>query len=117
MTYTWNNKTVDTYPTLEGNNDVIFNVHWRLTGEDENGNIGSTYGTISLDTSDLTNFTAFVDITEDDINGWVETAMGEEDVQAKKDAIDAQIAEQVNPTVVTKTIGATNEIVEDINNE
>ena len=105
MTYTWNNKTVDTYPSLEGNNDVIFNVHWRLTGEDDNGNVGSTYGTISLDTSDLTNFTAFADITEDDINGWVETAMGEEDVQAKKDAIDAQIAEQVNPTVVTKTIG------------
>ena len=106
MTYTWNNKTVDTYPTLEDNIDVIFNVHWRLTGEDYNGNIGSTYGTISLDTSDLTNFTAFADITEDDINGWVETAMGEEDVQAKKDAIDAQIAELVNPSVVTKTIGA-----------
>jgi hypothetical protein len=107
MTYTWNNKTVDTYPTLEGNADVIFNVHWRLTGEDDNGNIGSTYGTISLDTSDLTNFTAFADITEDDINGWVEAAMGEEEVQARKDAINAQIAEQVNPTVVTKTIGET----------
>ena len=117
MTYTWNNKTVDTYPTLEGNNDVIFNVHWRLTGEDENGNVGSTYGTQSLETSDLSNFTAFVDITEEDINGWVETALGEERVAELKTSIDAQIAEQVNPTVVTKTIGDTNEIVEDINNE
>jgi len=107
MTYTWNNKTVDTYPSLEGNNDVIFNVHWRLTGKDDNGNVGSTYGTIALDTTDLSSFTSFADITEEQINGWVETAMGEEDVQAKKDAIDAQIAEQVNPTVVTKTIGET----------
>ena len=106
MTYTWNNKTVDTYPNLDGNADVIFNVHWRLTGEDTDGNVGSTYGTISLDTSDLTDFTAFADITEADINGWVEAAMGEEEIQAKKDAIDAQIAEIVNPTVVTKTIGA-----------
>ena len=105
MTYTWNNKTVDTYPSLEGNNDVIFNVHWRLTGEDENGNVGSTYGTISLDTSDLSNFTAFDSITEEQVNGWVEANMGAEEVQAKKDSIDAQIAEQVNPTVVTKTIG------------
>jgi hypothetical protein len=32
--------------------------------------------------------------------------MGSEEVQAKKDAIDAQIAEKVNPSVVTKTIGA-----------
>ena len=53
MNYTWNNKTVDTYPTLEGNNDVIFNVHWRLTGQDEDGNVGSSYGTQSLETSDL----------------------------------------------------------------
>lgn len=106
MTYTWNNKTVDTYPDLDGNADVIFNVHWRLTGEDDNGNVGSTYGTIALDTSDLTDFTAFADITEDMINGWVEAAMGSEEVQAKKDAIDAQIAELVNPSVVTKTIGA-----------
>lgn len=106
MTYTWNNTTVDTYPSLEGETDVIFNVHWRLTGEDTNGNVGSTYGTIALDTSDLSDFTAFADITEADINGWVEAAMGSEEVQAKKDAIDAQIAEKVNPTVVTKTIGA-----------
>ena len=105
MTYTWNNKTVDTYPTLEGNNDVIFNVHWRLTGQDEDGNVGSTYGTISLDTSDLSNFTAFDSITEEQVNGWVEANMGAEEVQAKKDSIDAQIAEQVTPTVVTKTIG------------
>lgn len=106
MTYTWDNKTVDTYPLLEGESDVIFNVHWRLTGEDDNENIGSSYGTIALDTSDLTDFTAFADITEDMINGWVETALGADEVQAKKDAIDAQIAEKVNPTVVTKTIGA-----------
>jgi len=106
MTYTWNNKTVDTYPSLEGNTDVIFNVHWRLTGEDTDGNVGSTYGTIALDTTDLSSFTSFADITEEQINGWVEAAMGAEEVQAKKDAIDAQIAEMVNPSVVTKTIGA-----------
>ena len=105
MTYTWNNKTVDTYPLLEGNTDVIFNVHWRLTGEDKNGNVGSTYGTQSLGTSDLSNFTAFADITEENINGWVETALGEEKVTGLKASIDAQIAEQINPTVVTKTIG------------
>ena len=105
MTYTWNNKTVDTYPTLEGNTDVIFNVHWRLTGQDEDGNVGSAYGTQSLETSDLSNFTAFADITEEDINGWVETALGEEKVTGLKASIDAQISEQINPTVVTKTIG------------
>ena len=107
MTYTWNNKTVDTYPDLDGNADVIFNVHWRLTGEDENGNVGSVYGTQSLDTSDLSSFTAFADITEEQINGWIETAMGEDRVAELKASIDAQIAEQINPSVVTKQIGET----------
>ena len=106
MTYTWNNKTVDTYPDLDGNADVIFNVHWRLMGEDENGNVGSVYGTQSLDTSDLSSFTAFADITEEQINGWIETAMGEDRVAELKANIDAQIQEKINPTVVTKQIGA-----------
>lgn len=106
MTYTWNNKTVDTYPDLDGNADVIFNVHWRLNGEDENGNVGSVYGTQSLDTSDLSSFTAFADITEEQINGWIETAMGEDRVSELKANIDAQIEEKINPTVVTKQIGA-----------
>ncbi len=105
MTYTWNNKTVDTYPSLDGNSDVIFNVHWRLTGTDDSDNIGSVYGTQSLETSDLSDFTAFEDITEEDINGWVEEALGEEKVDELKANIDAQIEEKVNPTVVTKTIG------------
>ncbi len=105
MTYTWNNKTVDTYPTLEDNADVIFNVHWRLTGQDDNENTASTYGTIALDTSDLSSFTAFADLTSSDVQGWVEGVFGADDVAAKKAALDAKIAEIITPTSVTKTIG------------
>ena len=105
MTYTWNNKTVDTYPTLEGETNVIFNVHWRLAGTDNNDNIGSVYGTQSLETSDLSNFTAFADITEEQINEWTEATLGEKKVAELKANIDTQIEQQINPTVVTKTIG------------
>ena len=105
MTYTWNNKTVDTYPTLEGETNVIFNVHWRLAGTDDNDNIGSVYGTQSLETSDLSNFTAFADITEEQINEWTEATLGEKKVAELKANIDTQIEQQINPTVVTKTIG------------
>ena len=104
MTYTWNNKTVDTYPTLEGETNVIFNVHWRLAGTDNNDNIGSVYGTQSLETSDLSNFTAFADITEEQINEWTEATLGEKKVAELKANIDTQIEQQINPTVVTKTI-------------
>ena len=110
--YTWNVSTVDTYPTLDGNADVVYNVHWRLNAEDDanqdaDGNnwTATSYGTQSVDTSDLSSFTSFADLTSSDVQGWVETAMGEEAVTALKAGLDAQIEAKINPTSVTKTIG------------
>ena len=107
ITYTWNCTTVDTYPTKDDKADVIFNVHWRLNCVDdtEDKNVGDSYGVVSLDTEDLSTFTAFADITEADVIGWVEAALGEDQVTAIKASIDAQIAEKITPTVVTKQIG------------
>ena len=107
ITYTWNCTTVDTYPTKSDQTDVIFNVHWRLNGVDdtEDKNVGDSYGVVSLDTEDLSTFTAFADITEANVISWVEAALGEDQVTALKTSIDAQIAEKITPTVVTKQIG------------
>ena len=110
--YTWDVSTVDTYPTLDGNADVVYNVHWRLTAEDDanqdaDGNnwTASSYGTQVVDTSDLSSFTAFADLTSSDVQGWVEAAMGADAVTALKAGLDSQIAEKITPTSVTKTIG------------
>jgi hypothetical protein len=112
ITYTWNVNTVDVYPSDEGHSNVIYNVHWRLnatdTEVDAEGNpyVASIYGTQSLDTSDLSNFTNFDSVTSSQVQGWVEGAMGEEAVQGLKDGLDAQIAALKNPTSVTKTLVA-----------
>ena len=110
--YTWDVSTVDTYPTLDSNADVVYNVHWRLTAEDDanqdaDGNnwTATSYGTQSVDTSDLSSFTAFADLSASDVQGWVEAAMGEEAITALKSGLDAQIALLITPTSVTKTIG------------
>ena len=110
--YTWNVSTVDTYPSLESNADVVYNVHWRLTAEDDanqdaDGNnwTATSYGTQSVDTSDLSSFTAFADLSASDVQGWVETAMGSDAVTTMKSGLDAQIALLITPTSVTKTIG------------
>ena len=121
INYTWNVATVDTKPSVTDDNaitetDVIYNVHWRLTGtddtntyEDENGDdvnyTADVYGTQILDISDLGSFTAFDDVTASDVEGWVTTAMGDEEVQGLKDAIAAKITEAITPTSETKTIG------------
>lgn len=115
INYTWNVSTVDV-KEIDGNADTVFNVHWRLTGTDDTntvkdmlGNdtpaIASVYGAQSLDTSDLSNFTAFADLTTSDVQGWVEAAMGEDRVTEMKAGLDAQIEELINPVVQTKQVG------------
>ena len=115
ITYTWNVSTVDV-KEIDGNSDTVFNVHWQLQAEDDANTVKddfrndipistSVYGTQSLDTSDLSDFIAFADLTVSDVQGWVEAAMGEEEVQAKKDSLDKIIAELVTPIVQTKQVG------------
>ena len=110
--YTWDVSTVDTYPTKDSKNDVVYNVHWRLTATDDtnkdsDGNnwTATTYGSQGVDTSDLSSFTAFGDLKASDVQGWVEAALGADEVTAMKASLDAQIAELITPTSVTKTIG------------
>ncbi len=110
--YTWNVSTVDTYPTLDGNADVVYNVHWILTAKDDtnkdaDGNnwTATSYGTCGLDTSEISSFKAFKDLKASDVQAWVEAVFGADDVAAKKAALDAKIALLITPTSVTKTIG------------
>ena len=111
INYTWDVSTVDTYPTHNSQSDVVYNVHWRLTAtddtnQDSDGNnwTATSYGSQAVDTSDLSSFTAFADLTASDVQGWVEAALGADEVTAMKAALDAQIAEKITPTSVTKTI-------------
>ena len=112
INYVWDVSTVDTYPTKDSNSDVVYNVHWRLTATDDantdsNGNnwTAEVYGSQGLDTDDISSFTAFADLTSSDVQGWVEAAMGADKVTELKSGLDAQIAEKITPTSVTKTIG------------
>ena len=112
ISYNWDVNTVDVYPTDEGQTNVIYNVHWRLnavdTQVDAEGNpyTASVYGTQSLDTSDLSGFIDFDSVTAAEVQGWVESAMGAEQVQSLKDSLDSNIAGQINPTSETKQLVA-----------
>ena len=112
ISYSWNVSTVDTYPTHNSQSDVVYNVHWRLTATDDANNdadgnnwTADVYGSQAVDTSDLSSFTAFADLTASNVQGWVEAALGADKVTAMKASLDANIAAKITPTSVTKTIG------------
>ena len=112
INYTWDVSTVDTYPTKSGKSNVVHNVHWRLKGTDDANNdsegnpqTADVYGSQGLDTSDLSSFTNWSSLDAAEVQGWVEAALGADEVTKLKASIDAQIAEKVTPTSVTKTLG------------
>ena len=112
ISYTWDVKTVDTYPTKDSKSDVVYNVHWRLTATDDVNNdaednslTATVYGSQALDTSDLSSFTEFADLTASDVQGWVEAALTTDTVNDMKDSLDSTIEELVTPTSVQKVIG------------
>ena len=112
ISYAWDVKTVDTYPTKDSKSDVVYNVHWRLTATDDTNNdaegnslTATVYGSQALDTSDLSSFTEFADLTVSDVQGWVEAALTADTVNNMKDNLDSTIEELVTPTSVQKTIG------------
>ena len=109
--YTWDVNICDTYPTKDSKSDVVYNVHWRLTATDDtnkdsegNNWTATTYGSQSVDTSDLSSFIEWSSLKASDVQGWVETAMGSDTVTAMKTALDEQIAEKITPTSVTKVL-------------
>jgi hypothetical protein len=111
-TYTWDCKTVDVYPNHDSHSDVVYNVHWRLNAvsdqKDAEGNdyTASSYGTHSVNADDITNFVPFADLTNDLVSGWVIDGIGEDEVASMKEGLDNNIADQINPTSETKTIGS-----------
>lgn len=111
INYTWNCKIVDAYPQDGEYADVVYNVHWNLLAvSDQLNSQGEAYqsigyGTQSLDVSDISDFIPFADLTEAQVQGWVESAMGEEQVASLKAGLDAQIEQEINPTSVQMQIG------------
>jgi len=111
ITYDWNCKTVDAYPQDGEYADLVYNVHWIVTGvSDELKSDGTAYsvtniGTQSLNTSDVTVFIPFEDLTNEIVVEWTKAAMGEEQVASIEASIESQINSLITPTTVTLTIG------------
>jgi len=110
-TYNWNCKTVDCYPEQDNEADVVYNVHWIVTGTsdqvDPQGNpySATNIGTQTLDTSQITNFIPFDQLTNDEVVAWTKGAMGDEQVASIEASIQSQIDSLITPTSVTLTIG------------
>jgi hypothetical protein len=114
-TYTWVIESLDCYPQADGQQDVVFNVNWRINGvSSETKTIqvdadtsyvvyfkGTVYGSQPLTYTAKTPYTPYNQLTQDQVIDWVKSAMGEERVTELLLNIDKQINDELNPPVTT----------------
>lgn len=99
-TYSWQINALDSYPEQDGKQDVVFTIHWTRAATDGEHN-ASVYGTQGVTLDPEAPFTPYADLTQDQVEGWLVAAMGEEQVAAMDASLDQQIENQINPPVVT----------------
>jgi len=109
-TINWDCKPVECYSSMGGHTDVIYQVHWRVTGTsdtldpDGDAYMDSSIGIQALDTSDLSGFTEFSNLTHSDIISWTKAALGSTQVTAIETEVKSKIDNYANPSLLTLTV-------------
>ena len=99
-TFKWVVSQMDTAPSEDGLTDVVKVVHWRYQAEQVDGDKtynAEVYGAMACATPSDTDFTAYDDLTFDQVCEWL--AAGN-DVDAMELNLDTQIANLKNPPII-----------------
>lgn len=104
--YNWNCNTVDIYPKNRDYTDVVYNVHYAVTGTDvsESSFQANIIGTQILDIKNITNFIPFYELTSEQTVAWTKSTMGEAGVSAIENSIAEQIALLKTPVSITVVV-------------
>ena len=95
-TYKWIIAQLDTAPSEDGLTDVVKVVHWRYEATDGEYS-AEVYGAMGCATPSDTDFTAYEDLTYEQVCEWLVAGL---DVEALDLNLDAQIENQKNPPIV-----------------
>lgn len=99
----WIVEQMNCYPEKDGEQDVVFTVHWRCNGNDGDYS-GTSYSTQGVTLDPDAPFTLYADLTQEQVIGWVKDAMGVERVAEIEASVAAQIENQKNPPVVSPAL-------------
>ena len=101
ITYNWVISSMDVVPKEGELVNVVSVVHWRRQGTevvDGKTYTAEVYSTYSCPSPSSTDFTAYPDLTQAQVEGWLNAGLDVPSIDAN---IATQIAQQINPPVVT----------------
>ncbi len=95
--FKWIVVQLDTKPQENGLQDVVSLIHWRRNASDGTY-IAESYGTMPCETPSSTDFTAYPDLTQAQVESWLDTGL---DVFTIDNGLVNDIDNQKNPPIVT----------------
>lgn len=96
----WVISLLECYPQHEGFSEVVFSIHWRRQATDVEGHVADVYGEQRVSLDPIAPFTPFSNLSQKQVEQWLEDAMGADCVADLDAALDQQLADQINPQVV-----------------
>lgn len=96
ISYAWTFPTLDVVYSEDGFSNVVQRVHYVYTGTDGEYT-ATTYNVVSLDPPGQP-FISYDDLTPQIVTGWVEGALGADQLEAMNLSLANQIEAQKNPT-------------------
>lgn len=100
MNITWNVERLNCKPSVDGLQDVVVSADWRVTGT-KDGFVGTCYGQVTFAPAVASDFIPYQDLTLAKVVQWVQELLGADQVAAIESNVAQQIAEQVNPPIIT----------------
>jgi hypothetical protein len=96
---TWTINTLDTYPTAQGNADVVHRIHWgcSATHNEHSANVINVAGLEYAGGS----FTSFEELTKEQVLEWLWSVVDKATVE---DAVNQMLMAKVDPVSVTKSV-------------
>jgi hypothetical protein len=96
---------LDTKPQAEGLQDVVSTVHWRRNATEDTF-IAECYGSMGCPSPSSTDFTAYADLTQADVEAWLEDGLHVESIDA---GLLTDIEKLKNPPIVVLPLPWINE--------
>lgn len=95
--YTWNIDNVETIKFFGGQYDVVSRISWHMTAK-AGALTANQYGATDVPVDDLTHFTPYTQLTNDDLAAWLEELV---DVPWLYACLDLQIQQMQIPSATT----------------
>jgi hypothetical protein len=100
--YTWSYDQIERAILEDSLADVIQTIHWRITGVD--GDFSDTrYGSVGIGAPDAADFSAFADVTQDQVKAWVLAVLESHPTTEASLQADIQAAIDIQKTPTTAT--------------